>query len=302
MFFAEYTFRGIEDITAVAGVRADFHNIFGTIITPRLHLKYEPYDDITFRASAGKGSRVTNIFAENTGVLASSRKVIIDEAPELEEAWNFGLNASYCVMINDRLFTINAEYYRTNFINQVITDLEQDPGEVHFYNLDGESYSNSFQVDALYELFDGFEVTLAYRMVDVHMTINGILEEKPLQSRHKGFLNLAYFTPDDDWAFDFTANFNGSGRLPNTSKNPEEYRLDETFGPYVILHGQITKNFDNFSIYVGGENLTNFKQEEPILAWDDPFGTKYGKSYFDSSVIWGPIAGRVIYAGIRLEL
>lgn len=298
--FAEYTFSGIEDLAAVGGIRADFHNIYGTIITPRFHLKYEPGDDLTLRASAGKGSRITNILAENTGVLASSRKIIIEEELDMEEAWNYGLNLSYCTFLADRALTINAEYYRTDFNNQVIADIEQAADEAHFYNLRGESYSNSFQIDALYELFDNFEILLAYRLNDVQITMNDKLQQKPLQSKHKGFMNLAYWTEDNEWAFDFTVSYNGGGILPNTEANPTEYRLGEEFDSYFVLNGQISKEFDAFSVYLGGENLTNFKQENPILAYEDPFGIKYGKSYFDSSMIWGPILGRVIYAGVRI--
>ena len=59
----------------------------------------------------------------------------------------------------------------------------------------------------------------------------------------------------------------------------------------------ITKRFKQWDIYVGGENLTGFKQEQAIIASEDPFGP-----YFDTTYLWGPIIGRTIYMGIRFSI
>jgi outer membrane receptor protein involved in Fe transport len=249
------------------------------------------------RISAGKGYHVANIFAENIGIMASSRKLFYEEELKPEIAWNYGINGSHDFAMLGLDFSLNAEYYYTSFVNQVIIDLDRNPGEVHIYNLKGDSYSHSFQVDLYTELFPGFEVTTAYRLNDVKMTIGGTLEDKPLMSNHKAFINMAYSTPDDEWMFDLTAEYNGSGRIPNTSSNPAEYRLDDEFPSFVIINAQITKKFGPFELYFGGENLTNYRQPYPILAYNDPFG-----QYFDSSMIWGPVAGVMIYSGFRWSL
>jgi outer membrane receptor for ferrienterochelin and colicins len=295
--YAEYTFSGIKDITLTSGIRADFHNLYGTLVTPRFHLRYQFDPATVFRASAGKGHRVANIFSENTGLMASSRTFIIDEDLKPEEAWNYGVNLTTDLSIFDMLFTINSEFYRTDFINQVIVDVDRSATDVHFYNLDGKSYSNSFQTDITFAPFRRFDVMMAYRMNDVKMTIDGELLEKPLLSRHKAFLNLMYTTSDNGWEFDMTLEYNGEGRLPNTSTYPAEYRLGSHYKPFGQLHGQITKRFDSFDVYIGGENLTNYMQPTPILGYDQPFG-----NFFDTSIVWGPIAGRKIYAGMRMNI
>jgi outer membrane receptor for ferrienterochelin and colicins len=295
--FAEYSFKSIKDLTLTGGFRADFHNLYGTFLTPRLHMRYEIDPVTVFRASAGKGYRVANIFSENTGLMASSRTFIIDEDLDPEEAWNYGVNFTTDLSILGMIFTVNAEFYRTDFINQVIVDVDRSASNVHFYNLDGESYSNSFQTDVSFVPFRGFDVMLAYRLNDVKMTIDGELLEKPLMSRHKGFLNLMYTTPGNGWEFDLTLEYNGEGRLPNTSTYPQEYRLGSHYEPFGQLHGQITKRFDSFDLYIGGENLTNYMQPSPVLGYDQPFG-----EFFDTSIVWGPIAGRKIYAGLRWNI
>ncbi len=294
--FVEYTLKGLSGLTLELGARYDRHNLYGDFFTPRMHLKYELNSATIIRASIGRGYHIANIFAEHTGVMASSREFVIEEKLNPEEAWNYGLNMTTDFFIGDIAFTMNIDFYRTDFINQVIFDLDREPSKVYFYNLDGKSYSNSFQVDLIFEPVNGLEVNTAYRMNDVMMTFDGKLLEKPLIPRYKGFLNLAYTMNDGDWAFDWTFDLNGGGRLPNTAKNPMEYRLKDNFPTYLLLHAQIEKKFEDFSIYIGVENLTDYKQKNPILAANDPFG-----NYFDSSIIWAPIEGRTIYLGIRIN-
>ncbi|OGU56910.1 MAG: hypothetical protein A2X64_02670 [Ignavibacteria bacterium GWF2_33_9] len=293
--FFEYTYSGIKDLVLTAGVRSDWHNLYGTLITPRFHLKYKLDEFNTVRASMGKGYHNPLPFAENMNVLSSSRNIIFDEKLKSEEAWNYGINTTHDLNLLGFYVVLNTEYYRTNFVNQTIVDLEKTPGEVHFYNLKGNSYSNSFQIDANIEFFPGLNFMAAYRLNDVKITINDELLQKPLISKDKFFLNLSYALGRNNWNFDFTTEYNGGGRLPNTSNYPAEYQLGESFPSFVLFHGQITKRFKWIELYVGGENLGNFTQKFPILAAND-----VASPYFDSSLIWGPIHGRKIYFGTRL--
>lgn len=295
--FAEFNFIPTESINIQTGLRADFHNLYGTFITPRLHIKYEFNDKTTIRASIGKGYHIANVISENIGLLSSSRTINFLEELKPEEAWNYGLDLSYTFDLFNTEFSFNAEYYRTEFLNQVLVDLDRSPQSVFFYNLKGKSYSNSFQFDLNFELFSNFEVLTALRINDVKTTINNELTRKPLVSEYKSLINLAYSTPDDDWKFDLTAEINGKGRLPDTRKNPEEYQLDEFYPSFVLFHGQITKSFGLLEFYLGGENIFDYRQKNPIIAYDQPFG-----KYFDSSIIWGPVFGRIIYLGLRYAL
>ncbi len=295
--YTEYTLSNVFGFTFTAGARADFHNIHGTFFTPRFHLKYDLSENIILRASAGKGFRTSNIFSENIGSLASSRNFVVEESLKPEEAVNYGINANIKFDLFGTEFTLNSEYYRTDFINQIVVDMDRSPRNVYFSNLHGDSYSNSFQTDLSFTLFEGMDVMAAYRLNDVKTTFNGVLLEKPLISKHKAFLNLAYSTLFREWMADFTIDFNGGGRLPNTSSNPEEYRLPEKFDSFVLLHAQITKTFDNFEIYIGAENLTGYTQPVPVLGYNNPFG-----EYFDSSIVYAPITGRNIYLGLRWKI
>jgi outer membrane cobalamin receptor len=294
--YFQYTANLLEKINLIAGIRADYHNEFGLLITPRVNIKYNISGNVTWRASAGKGYRKANILAENSFLLASAREIYIANDLKLEEAWNFGTNFTWYIPIGDRDMAINAEFYRTEFLNQIIADFET-AGSVKFYNLDGQSYSNTYQMEATYQIIKGLDATAAFRYNDVKQTIGGILVQSPLSSNYKGLINLSYKTPLEKWQFDFTAQFNGGGRIPSTASNPVHHQLATEFPAYNMFNAQITKYFKKWEMYVGAENIFNFTQEHPIIAAEDPYGEN-----FDSALIWGPIHGRKIYLGIRFAI
>ncbi len=295
--FFQYTYNIPEKLTVIAGARVDFHNNYGTIFTPRLHAKYNITPNTIIRASAGKGYRTPNVLAENSYLLASSRDIIIADDLDQEDAWNYGANITQYFDIAGKELTLNLEYYRTDFQNQLVVDIDQSIDAVYFYNLNGKSYANNVQIEGKYELLRGLDLVAAWRLNDVKATYNDELRDRPLISRTKGLVNLSYATPLKKWQFDFTTQFNGKGRVPSTADNPVEYQRPDTFDPYQIINTQVTKYFRTWNIYVGVENLGNFKQDNPIIAGDDPFGDN-----FDSSLIWGPINGRRFYFGLRFSI
>ncbi len=292
--FAEYTYKPNLLFTAMVGFRSDFHNQFGTILTPRMHLRYSPDNKLVFRASVGKGYRSANVLAENIFLLASSRSLNWEDANYLENAWNYGISLVQNYTLFDKALQINTEFYRTDFIDQLIIDRESSETEVLLYPLDGKSYANSFQVDLKYELIKNFDLVLAYRLNDVKQTIGDKLKEKALTSRYKGLITLNYTTNLKKWMFDYTVQFNGGGRIPVYGVQPN---LDDEFSPYTIMNAQVTKYFRGWNIYLGSENLAGFKQKNPILGANDPFGPN-----FDATTIWGPVKGRRIYVGLRFTL
>ena len=67
---------------------------------------------------------------------------------------------------------------------------------------------------------------------------------------------------------------------------------------YVIMNAQITKKLGKcWELYVGGENLTNYKQEHPIISADNPISDD-----FDASMVWGPLSGIRAYLGVRFQV
>lgn len=214
-----------------------------------------------------------------------------------EIAWNYGLNLTYKFVLDYRNGSISADFYRTDFQNQIILDLDQNPQEAIFYNLKGESYSNSFQAQVDYELINRLDMRVAYRWYDVKTTYGTDLTDKPLLSNHRAFINLAY-NSRKFWSFDYTINWQGKKRIPGTETNPVQYQMDNYSPNFFMMNAQLSKSWQQkFDVYVGVENILGYKQEDPIIASSDPFS-----DYFDSSLIWGPISGRNIYFGIRYKI
>lgn len=295
--YSEYSFKPNEHFNLLAGMRLDYHNLYGLMFTPRLHARFDIDGHTHFRLSAGKGYRSPMIIAENNHFLANSRKIIVDPDLKQEEAWNYGINVTHYIPVGVQPMSVSAEVYRTSFLEQIIVDLDSNVNEVRFSNLDGKSYSNNFQIEITSQFLKGLETKLAFRYTDVRYTLNGQLVEKPLISRYKGLFVASYQTPLKKWQFDLTGQLNGPGRIPSTQANPEGYRMEETFDAYAIFNAQITKYFRKWDLYVGAENLTDFRQMHAVIAGDQPYG-----EYFDSSLIWGPLHGRKIYLGVRFRI
>ena len=293
--YAEYTWCPVENFTILGGIRTDYSSLHKWFVTPRLHVKYDVAKWLHLRASAGKGYRSAYVFPENSYLLASSRKFIIDENLDQESAWNYGVSAQFYIPIGEEELTFSAEWFYTDFDNQVVVDMDSNPHEVSFYNLNGKSTSSVLQFEASYPLFRGFTLLGAYRWMDVKCTYDGKSMRKPLSSRYKGLITASYETPLRKWQFDFTTQFNGGGRMPLAETERPLWNI--SFESFVQLSAQITKRFRHWSIYVGGENLTNYRQDNPIISPENPFSKD-----FDATLVWGPTMGRKIYAGVRFNI
>jgi outer membrane receptor for ferrienterochelin and colicins len=295
--YFQYTYTVPDKLTILTGLRSDYHNIYDFFFTPRMHVRYSPSEQIVVRASAGKGYRTINTLAENNAFLASSRHIYIDDNMDMEEGWNYGINITNYIRFGLRELTLNVEYYRTIFKNQLVTDLDKDTREVHFYNLTGSSFSNVLQAEASMEVVRGLDVVAAWRLNDVKVTTNEVLQQKALQSKYRGLLNFSYATPLPRWQIDFTAQFRGPGRIPTTEGKPLDLQRPADFAAFQIFNTQITRYYKNWDFYAGIENIGDYTQSAPIIDAENPFG-----EHFDSSLIWGPLMGRKFYFGFRFSI
>lgn len=303
--FFEYTYTPFERFTAIGGLRVDYHNQYHWMATPRLNLKYDFTLETSLRFSAGSGFRTANIFAENTGLFISSRQyAILNPSSSYayglnpEKTWNYGLNLTHKFDLDGRLGSVSMDAYRTIFANQVVVDVDVSPHKILFYDLNGRSFSNSIQVEFNYELLNKLDLRLAYRWLDIRTNYGDALLEKPLVAKHRAFINLAY-EANNRWKFDYTIQWFGKKRLPSTSVLSVADSPLETYSPsYIQMMAQVSKQFGKtWDIYIGGENLTNYKQENPIISANQPFGPN-----FDASVVWAPIIGRMFYLGLRYKI
>lgn len=301
--FAEYNYKYLSKLNIVAGLRADYHNLYGAFLTPRLHLRYAPVENSVFRASVGRAQRTPNVFTENINGLASNRSFEFigfdptdPETLKPEVAWNMGGSFSQQFMLNYRDGSFMLDYYYTDFQNQLVADIE-NPEQMAFYNLEGRSSAHSLQAQLDYEPIRNWDVRLAYRYYHIKTDFESGYKTKPLVATHRAFLNTGYRT-NNDWSVDYTLQWVGAKRLPAHFMHHQ--LQGESYTPsFVQMNAQISKSWKdgNFEIYLGAENLTNYMQPNLILGAETPFA--HG---FDAGMIWGPGMGRNIYAGFRWKL
>lgn len=306
--FFEYTFDDNDKFSYILGGRMDYHNRLGAFFTPRLHVKYNPWEKSVFRFSAGRGKRAANIFAENQNLFASSRVFsVLDTNGKIygldaEIAWNYGLSFTQNFMLFGMKADTTIDFYRTDFQNQAVVDIMNSPQQVLFYNLDGKSYANSLQLDFNVEIIKHLNLRTAYKYYDISTDYISGSYQRPLQAKHRFFGNVEYATHIVDngkqWRFDFTWNWLGKQQLPNTSTNPQQDRLPNFSPSFSTLNAQITRTFSStFEVYLGGENIGNYTQNKAVLGADNPFGPT-----FDTSIVYAPVFGQMYYAGLRFKI
>jgi outer membrane receptor for ferrienterochelin and colicin len=306
--FFEYTYDNNDKFSLILGGRVDYHNRLGAFVTPRLHVRYNPWEKAVFRFSAGRGKRAANIFAENQNLFASSRTFSVLNTdgkiyglnPEI--AWNYGMSFTQNFMFFGKPADVTFDFYRTDFQNQAVVDVMQSQQQVLFYNLKGNSYANSFQLDFNYEVIKHLNLRTAYKYYDIATDYLSGSFQRPLQAKHRFFGNLEYEThikeKGKQWKFDFTWNWLGKQQLPTTSSNPINERLPEFSPSFSVMNTQITRTFSKvFEVYVGGENIGNYRQDKAILGANNPFGAT-----FDTSIIYAPVFGQMYYAGLRFKI
>lgn len=316
--FAEYALKAGDKLSFVAGMRADYSPRYGFFFTPRLNIRYTPWLWWAIRASAGMGYRSPNILADHAAMLPSHRQVNLSVSswnPQQEQAVNAGISSTFYIPIAGRELQLTIDYYYTQFVNCVIADYDRSTQAVFFYNLhdiDGQSFAHNAQIEANMEILRGWTMTAAFRYTDVRESSYGSdgiihVRRKPLTNQFKGLITTSYQTPLKTWQFDVTVQFNGGGRMPDGfneyflstlgSHQYEERNGDLYYKWYPQLMAQITKYFRTWSIYIGAENMTNFRQDSPVIGADTPFAKD-----FDASMAWAPTTGWKIYAGFRWKL
>ena len=310
--FSEFT-HNTEKWGFILGIRGDYTSYYKNyFLTPRIHLRHNFNNQSAVKLMAGSGRRTPFMLMENIGYMASNRNWVIDNNVYgiqglmsdvgQEYSWNVGIALLKEFTLFSRDATMTLDAYHTFFKNQLVVDLDQTAREVNFYSLSGESYSNSLQSEFNYDLNRRLSLRVSYRFLDVKTNLRskGLIKQ-PFVSKHRGFLNMEYKTrktKNRQWKFDLTSQWIGAKRLPSTIENPIEFQLQESSPDFFLLNGQITRIASKSTeLYLGVENALNYRQNNPIISANNPQG-----EYFDSSMIWGPIFGRMVYFGVRFTL
>lgn len=294
--YAQYTLSLENKLIAMAGARYDYNSLYGSLFTPRVHIRAFA-GNVNIHASAGRGFHSPHALAEYSYLLASSRRLELGGSPKLERAWNYGTGMQWDFSAAGRKFSFGAEYYYTDFSRQLTVDLDADP-HAAIFNYSGRSRSHTLQVEVRADITPELDILAAYRLTDVRVNYGEGFVRKPLTSRNKGLVTLGYSPMMGLWQFDATLSINGGGKMPKPYALADgALSWSRNYKTYLTLNAQATRNFRHWSVYVGGENLTGYKQKNPIIGSSDPWGPD-----FDSTMIYGPLHGAVVYVGFRYNI
>lgn len=293
--YAEATYQPVRALTFVGGLRADAHNLYGTQVTPRFHAKWQVATLTTLRANIGTGWRVPTVVTENLSAYINSRTLHLDTAFRPEKSWNAGFSVTHAMEVFGRPVTLDGEVFYTRFNNRVVVDFDRDVHELWVTNLSGSSYSQHVMLQALISPVQRFDVLVAWRGVNVQVPTGGTQQMAPMVSRNRWLFTATWDSPENDWTLDASGNYNGSGRLPTTAGNPAAYQRSTEYPGFWRINTQVTwRGLPGFELYAGAENLTNFIQDDPVIAADAPYS-----EFFDASLAWGPTSPRMGYVGLR---
>lgn len=294
--FGEYTYTGSR-ISAVIGAREDYHNLYGQQFSPRLHLKYVLTEWTDLRFTVGKGWRVPNYMIDNVSLLATSRSWIEPDSLTPEISWNIGGSFVQEFKLFGQKGSLSLDYYHTHFENQMIVDRDANLNQVVFRNLNGKSFSNSFQAELSISPSKTIDLRFAYKYLDVRANYGGSLRQQVMIPVHRGFFNFGYKTRNKRWEFDLTCSVFGESRLPQVLLPDSTLTTDNKSKVYPILNAQITHVYKRWDFYLGGENLTNYTQKNPIIDAANPFS-----EHFNATRIWAPVYGLNVYFGVRFSI
>ncbi len=294
--FFEYTMTASRH-SLVAGVRADLHNLYGFQYAPRVHYKFALTEYTDLRATAGKGWRVPNFMIDNISLLANNQTWIAPTESLPETSWNVGGSFIQRFKLFKRQSSLVLDFYHTRFENQLIVDRDLNPSSITFMNLSDVSYSNSFQAEFSFRPAKTIELRFAYKYLDVKATYGGILQQQAMVPAHRGFVNLGHVSRNKRWEFDLTTTIFGEARLPQVMLPGGSLTTDNVSEVYPIINAQLTHVYKRWDFYLGGENLGNYRQSNPIIDAENPFSDT-----FNANRVWAPVFGVNIYAGFRFSI
>ncbi len=315
--FVQDQFTVNSRLTTLLGIRYDYNNEHGNIITPRLSFKFSPDKNNSIRLSAGNGFRVVNLFTEDHAALTGAREVVIASALRPEKSWNTNLNYTGFVILKKVVIGIDASLFYTRFTNKIVADFITDPGKIIYDNLSGYAVSRGVTLNTDVSFVSGLKLIAGATFMDVFVmdkNTHGVKTKIPqlFAPKISGTFAISYPFVIIGLALDLTGKVNGPMYLPVV---PNDYRPAKS-PLYSIINLQLTKTFKSgLELYGGVKNIFNFLPKDPLLHPDDPFDKVGGKYFdnngvaradtnpygyvFDPSYNYAPVQGAKGFVGIR---
>ncbi|MCF2859163.1 TonB-dependent receptor [Pseudoalteromonas sp. SMS1] len=285
--FSQLDYDITDDISLSLSARADWHSEYGTQISPRVSMLYNP-NNWTIRGSYGQGFYAPTPFIEDIDDTGLSRLAPLDNLEE-ERASTASVDISYTfdkVETSVTLFASDIE----NVTELEAIDNAQSNTQVRIVNAPGESEIR------------GAELLLRYRWHDIKFTASYLYTDAtkansigltraplPLTPRHSAGAVIMW-EEHGSHLVGFEAYYTGTQHLEN---NPYREKSDPYW--HLGLLGQIT--LGNVSWFLNAENLLNVRQTKEhslVLPTQAPSGRW-------TTDIWSRNDGFTVNAGVRIQ-
>lgn len=301
----------------LTGLRYDFNNRHGHILSPRLNLKWNNSgQDLIIRLSGGNGYRVANIFTEDHAALTGARKVVFHDDLNPEKSWNVNLNLiKKFYTEREQFFGIDFSAFYTHFFNRIIPDYESNPNLIIYDNLKGYAISQGLSLNFDFGLPNQIQGRLGATIMDVSITENAMTYRQLLTEKFSSVWNISYTIPKINLKLDYSGNLYSPMRLPLLGPLDERPEYSPWFS---IQNVQLTRKFKTVEFYGGVKNIFDFKPPANSIARAfDPFDREVlfdteglvistpenpQALTFDPTYVFAPNQGIRFFLGIRYEM
>ncbi len=304
--FIQYEWKMSNAITLLTGIRYEYNNLQGSVLSPRVSVKYQAAENQTFRFTAGNGFRVVNLFTEDHAALTGARTVMIKNELKPERSWNANLNWLSHYHAGNGLLSVDVNAFYTYFTNRIIADYFTNPDLIIYDNLKGHAISKGVSATLDYNTGKGLRVNAGATLMNVYAVNEA--KEKQMQVFAPSFTaNYGVGYSFQPWrvTVDLTGRTQGKMRLPVL---PNDYRPE--YSPvYSLVNIQLTKKIkQHIELMAGVQNLLNFLPKNPIMRSFDPFDKQVDDAVnnpngytFDPSYNYAPMMKRRGVAGVRVN-
>lgn len=288
--FAQDDWRAAEWLAVTGSGRVDRHSEYGTFFSPRLSALVRPGEGWSVRASAGAGWYAPTPFTEETEAIGLT---FLRPLAGLEAERARGASLDVGRTLGD--WELNAAVFGSVVDNALGLVRRPEPElGVALVNADGET--RTWGTEALVRYHRApWHVTATHtwtraRELDVERALVGARREVPLTPRHQaGVVGM--------WEAE------GAGRvgveLYYTGRQSLEDNPYRDFSrPYVVVGLLAERRIGRARVFVNAENLTDAR----LTRWQPLVLPARSPELRWTTDAWAPLEGRVVNAGVRLEL
>jgi outer membrane receptor for ferrienterochelin and colicins len=297
--FVQDEFNWTEDLILLTGVRFDYHNKHGLIVSPRISLKKDFGSYTAFRFNYGNGFRQVHLFTEDHAFLTGARQVLIKNELQPERSHNVTLNFNHTyTKLGYGNFDFDVFY--TYFLNKIIPDYNTDPNLIIYDNLDGNGITRGLSLSVNHKFKVPFRMRLGITLQDVFEQskneVGELVKETQLFAPFfSGVFNLSYEFKKWKTKLNYTGKIVGPQKLPVYEAPNQRPEVSPWF---TVQNVQLSKEFKKgWEVYTGIKNIFNYTQSSPLVNPENPYDAT-----FDTSYAYGPLQTRRFYAGVRYNL